>query len=106
MVLFLLTVVAARAAWSMYDTFKISVEARESAEGQLATLTSDSARLSAEVAAFDTEAGMEREMRERFGVALPGEGEIRIVRDEASSSPNATAQQNLFMRVLHSLFVW
>jgi hypothetical protein len=105
-VLFLLTVVVARAAWNMYDTFKVASDARESAQNQLASLQADRARLSADVDAFDTKSGMEREIRDRFGVALPGEGEIRIVRDDAAAPSSAAAQQNPVLRVLRSLFVW
>jgi hypothetical protein len=42
--LFLLSVVVVRAAWGMYGTFQIAVDARDNAEGQLASLTVDQAR--------------------------------------------------------------
>jgi cell division protein FtsB len=105
-ILFLLTVVVARAAWNMYDTFKVASDARESAQGQLESLKADQARLTAAVNAFDTQAGMEREIRDRFGVVKPGEGEIEIVRDQGSSTPEAAPSQGGFMRILQSLFVW
>jgi hypothetical protein len=104
--MFLLSVVAVRAAWGMYDTFKIATDARAGAQGQLVQLTGDQARLAAAVADFDTASGVEREIRDRFGVVKPGEGEIEIVRDQGSSTPEAGASQGGFMRILQSLFVW
>jgi cell division protein FtsB len=106
LVLFLLTVVGVRAAWGMYGTFQIAVDARESAEEQLASLKADDARLTAAVNSFETQEGVEREIRERFGVAKPGEGEIQIVRDEASTTASTQQPGNIFVRVFKSLFVW
>ncbi len=106
LVLFLMSVVVVRAAWGMYDTFKVAVDARDSAEGQLATLKASEARLSAAVSAFETPQGVEHEIRERFGVALPGEGEIQIVRDQGSTTLDAAPKENIFIRTFRSLFVW
>lgn len=104
--LFLLAVVGVRAAWGMYDTFTIAVEARESAESQLASLRSDKERLTAAVSSFESPDGIEREIRERFGVVRPGEGEIQIVRDQGSTTRQTVEQGNMFFRVLKSFFVW
>jgi cell division protein FtsB len=106
LLLFLLSVVVVKAAWGMYGTFKVAVEAREGAEKQLALLKSDEARLSSSVAGYDTSAGVERELRERFGVVKPGEGVIEIVRDQGTSTPQSDAPQNMLTRVFRSLFVW
>ncbi len=104
--LFLLSVVVARAAWGMYGTFKVAVDARDAAQSQLASLQNDQARLSAQVAGFDTPSGIEREMRERFGVVKPGEGEIDIVRGQGSSTAPAAQGQNILTKIFHSLFTW
>lgn len=104
--LFLMSMVVVHAAWGMYGTFKVAVEARDSAEGQLATLKSSEARLTAAVDSFQTPQGIEHQIRERFGVAKPGEGEIQIVRDQASTSAEAKPAANIFVRTFHSLFGW
>ena len=106
LLLFLLSVVVVRAAWGMYDTFKVAVDERDNAFSQLASLKSSQERLSSSVVAFETPAGIEHEIRERFGVALPGEGEIQIVRDENPESVQTVPQENAFFHVLKSLFVW
>ena len=104
--LFFLSVVVVRAAWNMYGTFQIAVDARDNAEGQLASLKSDQARLAAADANFDSPSGVEGEMRERFGVVKPGEGEIQIVRDQASSSIQTATSENIVTKIFRSLFVW
>jgi cell division protein FtsB len=106
LLLFLLSVVGVRAAWGMYDTFKVAVDARDSAEGELASLTATQTRLSATVDSFQTPEGIEHEMRERFGVARPGEGEIQIVRDQSSTTVEQGNKEEGFLHVLHSFFLW
>jgi cell division protein FtsB len=106
LVLFMLSVVVARAAWGMYDTFKVAVDARDSAEGQLATLKTSETRLTASVESFETPQGVEHEIRERFGVAKPGEGEIQIVRDQGSTSLEIAPEGNFFIKIFGSLFGW
>jgi cell division protein FtsB len=90
----------------MYGTFKVAVDARDSAESELASLKASQARLAAQVSMFETPQGVEHEIRERFGVAKPGEGEIQLVRDQASTSTDAPASQNFFEKIFHSLFGW
>ncbi len=105
-VLFAVAGVAVSSAWNMYDTFTAATVAREDAEQNLAAAQSDEARVQATVAALGTQAGVEREVRERFGVVKPGEGEIQIVRDSAPEEAQTTQNQNIFVRTLRSLFVW
>jgi cell division protein FtsB len=106
LMLFLLSVVVVRAAWGMYDTFKVAADARASTEGQLATLKASETRLSAAVSAFETPQGIEHEIRERFGVAKPGEAEIQIVRDGASTTENLKQNQNPLAKFFSSFFGW
>ncbi len=106
LVLFLLTVVVARAAWGMYGTFSVAVEVRDSAEGQLASLKASEARLTKVVNEFETSQGVEHEIRERFGVARPGEGEIQIVRNQGSTTAEKRAAENMFIKAFRSLFLW
>ena len=98
--------VAISSAWHMYGTFNEAVMARHNAEVQLASLQSDMSRVSASVAALGSQEGVEAQMRDRFGVAKPGEGEIEIVRNQPTSDVQPAPQENIFVHVLHSLFVW
>ena len=105
-ILFLIAFVVVRAAWGMYGTFELAIDARDDAEGQLAALKANEARLSSTVDDFNTSEGVAREMRERYGVALPGEGVIDIVRNQASSTPQPASNSNIITNVFRSLFVW
>lgn len=106
LLLFLLTVVMVRAAWGMYDTFTVAADARTSAESQLTSLKADHARLAAAVTSFESSEGVEREIRERFGVALPGEGAIQIVRKDSSPEELVIDKGNIFLRTVRSFFIW
>ena len=98
--------VAVSSAWGMYGTFKAAVADRQSAETQLASLEADKTRVTADVDSFDSQEGLEAQVRERFGVALPGEGEIQIVRNQPTTDVQPAPQENLVSHLFHSLFVW
>lgn len=98
--------VSVRAAWDMYGTFKVAANAREDTLRQLNSLKSDQARVEASVASFQTPTGMEAQIRDRFGVAKPGEGEIQIIADAEASTAPATSQEPWYARVFHALFTW
>jgi hypothetical protein len=105
-VLFATAGVAVSSAWNMYGTFSVAAGAREEAEQALRSAQDEQTRISAAVAGFTTDAGIDREVRERFGVAKLGEGEIRIVREASAEDSPEEEEQNIFTRTLHSLFVW
>jgi cell division protein FtsB len=97
---------AISSAWGMYGTFKDAVADRHEAETQLASLQADEARVSADVDSFNSPEGLEAQVRERFGVALPGEGEIQVVRPETDGAVQPAPPENPLLRIFHALFVW
>jgi cell division protein FtsB len=101
-----LTFVAARAAWDMYGKFAAASEARSDAETQLAQLQTQYERVEAQVAELTTDRGIEAAVRERYGVARPGEGEIDIVRHASTSDSGARGSESWFRKLWNSLFVW
>jgi hypothetical protein len=105
-ILFATAGVAVSSAWNMYGTFSVAAGAREEAEQALRSAQDEQTRISAAVTGFTTDSGLDREVRERFGVVKPGEGEIRIVREAPTEASSEDEQQNGFMRTLRSLFVW
>lgn len=106
LLLFVLSGVAVSSAWGMYGTFKVATEGREGTESKLASMQSDQVRIGAAVASFDSPQGVEKQVRERFGVAKPDEGEIQIVRDASAQDAEPSQKQNIFVQLFHSLFVW
>lgn len=100
-----LAFVAARATWDMYGKFAAASEARTDAESQLAQLQSQYARVATQVEELNTERGVEAAVRQRYGVARPGEGEITIVR-QASTTDSTRSDESWFSKLWSSLFVW
>lgn len=101
-----LTFMAARAAWDMYGKFAAASQARSDAEVQLAQLQTQYAHVEAQVKALNTERGIEAAVRERYGVAKPGEGEIDIVHSASTSQSASKGDESWFAKLWHSLFVW
>ena len=101
-----LAFVAARGAWGMYQKFEDASAASAAAEARLAALVGRRAAVGAEVAALETPRGVEGELRERYGVARAGEGQITLVHQAASSSSDVGQSGDWFASLWHALFVW
>jgi hypothetical protein len=98
--------VSARAAWGMYQKFAEASAADAAAQNELAAAQAQYASVSASVEALDTERGQEGALRERYGVARPGEGEIDIVRPATTTPAAADAPRGFWASLWHALFVW
>ncbi len=96
---------ASRAAWTMYGKFTEAAAARAGAEAQLQELEQRDQTIKADVAALSSNRGVEAALRERYGVALPGEGEINIVRQASSTGP-FIEQVGFLQKLWQLLFVW
>ena len=79
---------------------------QEDAQAELGNLQVQKEKLAASLAHISTQAGQEKELRERFGVVRPGEGEIQIVHNVATTSGVQTQKPSWWLRVFHALFVW
>lgn len=98
---------AVRAAWGMYVKFTVASRGDAAAKQELGLLQNQYTRVSAAVADLSSDRGEEGQIRERFGVAKPGEGTIEIVRNGTSSDAGQdTNKENPFMRIWHALFIW
>ena len=98
--------VAVRGAWGMYQKFAEAGDASSAASARLAGLEAQYAAASSSVADLSSPRGVEGQLRERYGVAKPGEGQITIVRQASSSGGAPDGGQNWFERLWHALFVW
>jgi hypothetical protein len=102
-----LAIFSAHAAWDMYVKFTVATNGDEAAQTELASLKGQYARVSEAVDNLSTTRGEEGEIRERFGVAKPGEGAIQIVRTATSTDGGQNSLPNdLLSRVLRALVVW
>lgn len=106
-VLFFVTFGAVRASWGMYGKFAEAATANDAAQQNLTQMKAEKASVEAEVAHLSSEEGQEAQLRQSYGVAKPGEGEIQIIREVASTTlPAASASGNFFVRIFKALFVW
>ena len=106
LMLLFLTVVAVKAAWGMYGKFSAASQSSMVAQQELTLLQTQEAQVRTAVEELSTPRGVEAQIRQRYGVAKPGEGEIRIVHDASTSSAQASPQGNVFVRIWHALFPW
>ena len=100
-----MAVISSRAAWEMYTRFADASVAAAAAQGELKALQAQFASTTAEVESLNTARGEEEALRERYGVARPGEGEITIVREKDEADAPA-GEEGFFLRIWHALFVW
>ena len=105
-VLGFITFSAAKAAWVMYGKFNEAAVSDADAQQNLSQLTEQQTQVSARVNSLSTERGQEAQLRQSYGVALPGEGEIQIVREASSSTPEPPPEPSFWVKVWHTLFVW
>jgi len=106
LVLFVVTLYAAHAAWGMFGKFRAASRGQEDAQAELGNLQVQKDKLARSLTSISTLDGQEKELRERFGVARPGEGEIHIVHDAATTSNTPPPRPSWWSRVFHALFVW
>jgi len=102
----LVAFVAIRGAWGMYTKFAAASQADAAAQAELETLKSQVSQVGASAAALVSLRGVEAGVRERYGVALPGEGQIDIIRRDATSTPPKADEPNVFVKIFRALFVW
>jgi cell division protein FtsB len=106
-ILGVITFGAARSAFGMYGKFLEAADGNQAAGQNLAELRAQQASVEAEVASLNSPEGQEAQLRQSYGVALPGEGEIQIVHEAATSTgPASGGQDNFFVRIFRALFVW
>ena len=101
----LIALVMARGAWHMYGKFSQAAAAREAGEARLADLTEEQDRVRGVVNEPGTSRGVEAEVRERYGLARPGEGEIVVVRQNGEDT-GAAGELGFWERLWSAFFVW
>lgn len=95
-----------RAAWSMYQKFTDASAADAAAQSELSNMQEQYQSVSTTVQALNTSRGLEAAIRGRYGVGRPGEGEIDIVPQAATSTQGGNGPQNWFERLWHAIVIW
>ena len=87
--------------WSIYEKMVQSREAMEKSEKELLTLATKNNQLDADISQLQTSDGVEKEIRNKFGVAKPGENMAVIVSDDDASSSATSTHQSFLERIKH-----
>lgn len=105
--LFVIAIIAVKSAWSMYERFSQALDADQVSKQELAALKNQEAQVGSVVSSLSTDRGIEAQVRERYGVAKPGEGEIIVIRDSASTTEAGSQKgENPLTRFFRAFFVW
>lgn len=98
---------AARAAWGMYGKLAEASASEAASKSELSSLQAQQAGVSGALLELSSARGVEAQVRQRYGLARPGEGEIDIVESpQDASNASSTPPMSMFERIFHALFVW
>lgn len=98
---------ALRGTWGMYGKLASASEGASAAMRQLQSLEARRTQIGADIERLSTERGVEGELRERYGLAKPGEGVIQVVENaDAPASVGAVQAESLLQKVFHTLLPW
>ncbi len=81
-----LALLLGKGTWDVYVKERKATELLEQAQIQQKSLNERSEFLESEIALLQNETGVETKLRERFGIARPGEKVIMLVDTEATTS--------------------
>ncbi len=106
LLLLLVTFFLMRAAWGMYTKMSNASHAEEEAKKQLVLAQAEHKGVSATLTTITSTRGVEQQIRERYGVVKPGEGEIDVIRDTKTPTTTPVVQDSWWQHVFRALFVW
>ena len=96
----------ASAAWGMYGKFTEAAAADQASQQELSGLKTQYDSVSNTVDGLETVRGMGAAVRERYGLGLPGEREIDIIRESTSTAAAAQAPTGFWQGLMQTLFGW
>ena len=101
-----LAVLLMRAAWGMYVKVTIASQGQEEAETELARLEAQHGGVAATLDALSSARGQEAQIRERYALAKPGEGEIDIMTKPTVATTTPEAPKPWWRRMFDVFNVW
>ena len=96
---------AGRSTWQAYGIYKESREAKENTENSIKVLEEKKKNLEEKVFLFNTERGVEEEIRKKFQVAKDGE-EIVIIVDRKNERETPIDNSGIFSKIWLKLKSW
>ena len=104
--LFVVAIYIVHGAVSMYGKMVEASTGQEEAENQLANLEAQQQDISKTLDHISTQQGQEAQMRELYGFAKPGEGEIDIVEDPHVPTTTPQQPESWWQRLFKAFKVW
>lgn len=104
--LFVVTVFLAHGTWSMYTKMVQASTGQEEAEKQLASLQAQEQAVGKSLDQISSTQGQETQIRERYGFAKPGEGEIDIVENPNAPTTTPEEPESWWVRLFKAFKVW
>ena len=90
------------ATWNVYQKYREADEKTAIAQAQLYKLNTREEQLSDSLVSLKTDIGVEKELREKFGVVKEGEQMILIVnKQEGNSEESSNEHQNIWQMFLN-----
>ena len=89
--------------WSLYLKLAQSRQDLEKSQKQLLALASKNNQLDSQINELQTDQGVEKEIRSKFGIAKPGENMAVIVSDGETSTTSDSNNESFFQKFLHFL---
>lgn len=86
--------------WGVYFKYRETKEKKVELQKEMSTLEAREASLKAKLANFDTERGIEEEIRSKFQVAKEGEGVILLVEPNEKSTTTSTDARSVWEKML------
>ncbi len=105
-ILLVVTVLLMRGAWGMYGKMSAASQAQETAQVQLARVQMQRSGVTTTLTEITSKRGIEQQIRERYGVVRPGEGEIVVIHTIAASTTPVAFENTWWQKIFHALFVW
>jgi hypothetical protein len=101
-----ISVLLLRATWRMYVRMTNASQAQQQAQVELAAVAAQQHGASSTLEALSTAQGQEAQIRQRFDLAKPGEGEIDLIYTASSAGATATSSAPWWQKVWQALWVW
>lgn len=95
-----------RAAWGMYDKLLEATDRERLAQAELQTLRTQKNTIDTQLALLSSSRGVEAQVRDRYGVVRPGEGEIQILAAPEAVDATPAKPDGFWSRLWQALFVW
>ena len=95
---------ATQATWSVFGKYQETKENKRHAQKELAELKKRESEVKDRIEHLKTREGVEREIREKFGLAKEGEGVIVVVKSPKSEQESFAPRSSLWGSVFGNFF--